>query len=78
MRDDFFDNLVKTFTRVVIVIPLVIIIIAPNLHIATGVGFFDSNAYNEKRLLEISTLLLLVLVPLLSWARQSKWQQLLQ
>ena len=78
MRDDFFGNLVKTFTRVVIVIPLVIIIIAPNLHIATGVGFFDSNAYNEKRLLEISTLLLLVLVPLLSWARQSEWQQLLQ
>ena len=78
MRDDFFDNLVKTFTRVVIIIPLVIIIIAPNLHIATGVGFFDSNAYNEKRLLEISTLLLLVLVPLLSWARQSEWQQLLQ
>ena len=78
MRDDFFGNLVKIFTRVVIVIPLVIIIIAPNLHIATGVGFFDSNAYNEKRLLEISTLLLLVLVPLLSWARQSEWQQLLQ
>lgn len=78
MRDDFFGNLVKTFTRVVIVIPLVIIIIAPNLHIATGVGFFDSSTYNEKRLLQIFTLLLLVLVPLLSWARKSEWQQLLQ
>ena len=78
MRDDFFGNLVKTFTRVVIVIPLVIIIIAPNLHISTGVGFFDSSTYNEKRLLQIFTLLLLVLVPLLSWARKSEWQQLLQ
>jgi len=56
MRDNFFGNLVKIFTRVVIVIPLVIIIIAPNLHISTAVGVFDSNAYNEKRLLEISTL----------------------
>jgi putative inorganic carbon (HCO3(-)) transporter len=78
MRGDVFNNLVKTFTRVVIIIPLVIIIIAPNLHISTAVGFFDSSTYNEKRLLQIFTLLLLVLVPLLSWARKSEWQQLLQ
>ena len=61
-----------------ILIPLVIIVLAPNLHIARELGFFDPHAYNEKRLLEIAALLLLTLVPLLSWNQQSGWQQLLQ
>ena len=68
----------KIFIRAVILIPLVIIVLAPNLHIARELGFFDPYAYNEKRLLEIVALLLLTLVPLLSWNQQSGWQQLLQ